>query len=258
VLADRPGLVLLFLLVALPLAAWVGSRLPGGGEEAQAGNISTATFGLLGLLVAFTFGMAAERYETRRGLTVAEANAISTAYLRYQLLDEPFRTRLSTEMAPYVATRLAFAGASVQPLPLKRNETATAALQGRIWIVLNQALDTPRAALLNETLLEATNEMFDLASSRQAAVYGRVPQGVRISLMGFAVLAAALLGWSLGEAWLRNPGPIFLLFLLIAFTLALIADLDQPGGGVIRVQQTAMQTVADRILRAHAGLPALR
>jgi len=45
-----------------------------------------AVFGLLGLLIAFTFSGAASRFEDRRHLITTEANAIGTAYLRIDLL----------------------------------------------------------------------------------------------------------------------------------------------------------------------------
>jgi hypothetical protein len=41
-------------------------------------------------LLAFTFGMAASRFDVRRGLVIDEANAIGTTYLRAGLLPEPF------------------------------------------------------------------------------------------------------------------------------------------------------------------------
>ena len=51
-----------------------------------AGAAEAAVFGLLGLLIAFTFSGAASRFEDRRHLITAEANAIGTAYLRVDLL----------------------------------------------------------------------------------------------------------------------------------------------------------------------------
>ncbi len=47
-----------------------------------AGPAEAAVFGLLGLLLAFTFSGATSRFEVRRHLITEEANAIGTAYLR--------------------------------------------------------------------------------------------------------------------------------------------------------------------------------
>ena len=61
------------------------SKYPDGLAKGT-GAAEAAVFGLLGLLIAFTFSGAATRFEARRHLIVAEANTISTAYLRVDLL----------------------------------------------------------------------------------------------------------------------------------------------------------------------------
>src|SRR5881394_263672 len=61
-------------------------------EITQEGNIVGAYLGLLALLLAFTYSLSLSRYEQRRSLVTQEANAIGTAYLRAQLLDEPHRS----------------------------------------------------------------------------------------------------------------------------------------------------------------------
>ncbi|HPU16762.1 MAG TPA: hypothetical protein PK808_11795, partial [Polymorphobacter sp.] len=65
------------------------------GIDGQEGYITSAVLGLLALLMGFTFALAVDRFETRRVLVIAEANAIGSAYLRAQLLPEPHRTRVS-------------------------------------------------------------------------------------------------------------------------------------------------------------------
>src|SRR4051794_670555 len=70
-------------------------------EHAQEGYLVGSMLGILALLMAFSFSMALDRYEERRHLVVQEANAIGTAYLRAQLLDEPYRGRLSKLLVDY-------------------------------------------------------------------------------------------------------------------------------------------------------------
>ena len=67
------------------------SDLSGSQESYLVGGM----LGLLALLLAFSFSMALGRFEERRHLVIQEANAIGTAYLRTQLLDEPHRAQLS-------------------------------------------------------------------------------------------------------------------------------------------------------------------
>src|SRR4029450_7972437 len=57
-------------------------------KEAPVGAMAGATLGLLAFILAFTFGLAAARFDTRRQLLLDEANAIGTAYLRAGMLPE--------------------------------------------------------------------------------------------------------------------------------------------------------------------------
>src|SRR5512138_487946 len=75
--------------------------------EAPAAPIVAATLGLLAFILAFTFGMAASRFEERRQAVLAEANAISTTYLRAAMLPQPMAADSRNLLQEYVDVRLA-------------------------------------------------------------------------------------------------------------------------------------------------------
>lgn len=92
-LSQLAVLSILALIAALLLFIEFGRRIGRyqlarnqKGLAKGAATAEGAVFGLLGLLIAFTFSGAAERFEQRRHLTTEEANAIGTAYLRLDLL----------------------------------------------------------------------------------------------------------------------------------------------------------------------------
>ena len=77
-------------MVALEQLGWrLGERqrqrLPEGRKIATS-VAEGAVFGLLGLVLAFTFSGAGARYEERWHLVVDESNAIGTAWLRIDIL----------------------------------------------------------------------------------------------------------------------------------------------------------------------------
>src|SRR6185369_13969522 len=120
ILASGIG-TLALMLVAAALGWWLRklqtrgkrhSATESGESVAQEGYLLGSALGLLGLLLAFSFGMVLSRYEARRELVVKEANAIGTAYLRAQLLDDPFRTRLSNLLVDYTQNRIQLAEAA--------------------------------------------------------------------------------------------------------------------------------------------------
>src|ERR1043166_2777816 len=88
------GLFIVILLVVL-LSVECGYRLgkyrrsrSEQEKEAPVGTMVGATLGLLAFILAFTFGLAAARFDARRQVLLDEANAIGTTYLRAGTLPE--------------------------------------------------------------------------------------------------------------------------------------------------------------------------
>ena len=74
--------------------------------DAPVGSMVGATLGLLAFILAFTFGLAASRFDERRHVVLNEANAIGTTYLRAGLLAEPHGTEIRRLLREYVDLRL--------------------------------------------------------------------------------------------------------------------------------------------------------
>jgi hypothetical protein len=251
------GIVGIAMIVAFPLAVEAGYRLHrrlgagvSRGESPEAtGMIVSSSLVLLGLLIGFTFAMSADRFETRRRLVVDEANAISTAWLRQQLFDEPERGRLGLLMRQYVVARQSFAAAGMDTRKLDADDARAAELQTQIWRETAAALRTPAGAPLTVPVLQATNEMFDLAASRRAAWDAQVPRAVVRSLVAYAALTAMIMGYGLAVGGRRYYLASSGLFVLVAVIIALIIDLDQPGSGRILVPQEPLDRIAAQILK---------
>src|SRR3974390_2687355 len=90
-LLDNPFAVFALFLLAQWAAAYLGAftkkrRKMTGVDQHDFDVVQTATLTLLVLLIGFTFSMAVTRYDQRKNLEEAEANAIGTEYLRIDLL----------------------------------------------------------------------------------------------------------------------------------------------------------------------------
>jgi len=111
---DTPFLVLAVALVAQWLAAYAGDAVRKKMrplEEEERGDfdlIRTAALTLLGLIIGFSFAMAVTRYDQRKNLEEAEANAIGTEYVRADILSAEYATRLRELLKKYLDQRLAF------------------------------------------------------------------------------------------------------------------------------------------------------
>ena len=77
------------IVLCLEVAFRLGLRMRVRTDEANRAHVNAlqaALLGLLALLLGFTFAMAVSRFDTRKSLVLAEANAIGTVGLRASLL----------------------------------------------------------------------------------------------------------------------------------------------------------------------------
>src|SRR5580704_121962 len=102
--------LLLVILASLEVGRRIGihrRKADPEGASAGLGAIEGAVFGLMGLLIAFTFSGAAARFDGRRQLVGEEANAIGTAYLRIDLLPQSAQPTLREDFRNYLDARFA-------------------------------------------------------------------------------------------------------------------------------------------------------
>jgi len=137
--------ILLFAAVGRRIGIARLARDPEGLTKG-ASAAEAAVFGLLGLLIAFTFSGAASRFEDRRHLITTEANAIGTAYLRIDLLPADTQAEMKELFRRYVDLRSATYQDFADQTATNGKLAEGAALQGNIWTKAVTACRKPEAA----------------------------------------------------------------------------------------------------------------
>jgi hypothetical protein len=238
----------LFALIQPPIlvgAYEVGYRLGRRWADTERGKSESVVWqaqvlALLGLLIAFSFGMAETRFETRRQIIVDEANAIGTTYLRAGFLGDPGGGELHRLLRSYVDARIEFYEAGTdRPRVLESLRTASR-LQEQIWSRVEAAVRADPHAMAPSLLAQATNEMIDMEGSRRASVQQHVPWPVFAMLLVVAATGVALIGHSAGLDGARFWFGMIAMPLLIAAVITLIYDLDHPRLGLVRLGQESM------------------
>jgi uncharacterized membrane protein len=233
-------ILLLLLACAAEIGALLRTRLGRDTVERSDGEgyLLSAVLALLGLLIAFTFSLAIARFDARRELVVNEGNAIGTAWLRAGLAGGAEGAAFQHAVADYTDVRL---GLSRGADPAKV-EVATSASQTIVWShVKNAIAGTPPPVAA--TIITATTEMFDAASSRKAERAARIPAQVLLVLVLYAVAAATIVGYVMRAGGRRHRAITLILFFLLTLALTLILDLDRPTSGAITVSQQPMLDV---------------
>ena len=111
------GLCVFFMIL---IFIWLGTLFRGYIQRRRAklelkelGSLENSMLGLLGLLLAFTFGISLEKFNERRRVIVEEGNAIGTAILRADLYADSVRAKLREEFQHYVETRISYYDAGI-------------------------------------------------------------------------------------------------------------------------------------------------
>jgi hypothetical protein len=238
---DHPFIVFLVSLLAQWGAAYVGDRLRrrrplGTKEREDFDTVLTATLTLLALIIGFSFSMAVGRYDQRKNYEEAEANAIGTEFLRADLLPADDATKVRELLRRYVDQRITFYRGD----QLGTGEAAADVLkvQDALWSSIVHAATTqpnPVAALA----VSGMNDVLNSQGYTQAAWSNRIPAAAWTLMVLMAIVSNVLLGYRE-----RSTGLVVLLVVPIVASIAifLIADIDSPRGGVIRVNPNNLLT----------------
>jgi hypothetical protein len=194
------------------------------------GTILPAALTLLGLIIGFSFSMASSRYDQRKTLEEAEANAIGTEYVRADLMPTAQAAQIRELLVKYAAQRILFYQ-DTDAARLRQVDRETAVLQNELWHAVTSpalAAPTPVAALV----VAGMNDVLNSQGYTQAAWWNRLPAGAWVLLILVAIASNFLFGYSE-----RRDGRVrlMLLPLIVSVPLFLIADIDTPRSGIIHV-----------------------
>lgn len=218
-------------------------------HQSQSSSLQGALLGLLGLLLGFTFAMSVNRFDARKQLVLDESNGIGTAWLRAAFLSDPVRDKMRATMEDYVDSRLKGAEAPVGSPAFEQQVERSLQDQQSMWsltVAELKASNTPATALFAASL----NDVIDLDSKRQVAARNHVPPSVWLLLWLVSCTACCITGYTtgLGESG-RYLLPMVILPLLLSLVIAIIADLDNPQSGIIRVSQQSMRDLQQELQR---------
>jgi len=257
------AVLLAIALAAIEIGFRVGRRSRGAAldddSKAHINATQASTLGILALLLAFTFSLSLQRFDTRSDAMVDEANAIGTAYLRAQMLPTPLRDETRALLRDYVDVRVEAGHVSII------HDDAWASLMARAGSLQNALWDKARlAAEANPNpvpagmFVQATNDLIDSFGRRDAALNRHVPEVVLFLLLGTFLITSAIVGFSGGVVGRRPPLVSFAMVVLIVVLVFVILDLDRPIRGLIVVsEKNLLDLQASMKAEAAVGRPAL-
>jgi hypothetical protein len=201
-----------------------------------------ATLTLLGIVIGFTFSMAVARYDQRKDYEEEEANAIGTEYLRVELLPAADAGAAQEFLKKYLDQRIVWYQNRDLGLLEKINRD-TAQVQAGLWSAVRKGVQGQPTAVVSLTV-SGVNDALNREGYTEAAWSNRIPAGAWIMMEMVAVFGCLLLG--LG-AYKPTRFVSVVLPLVISIALFLIADLDSPRKGLIRVRPENLLSLSESL-----------
>ena len=208
------------------------------------GVIQTATLTLLALIIGFTFSMAIDRHDNRETLEEGEANAIGTEYLRADLLPANTSARTKDLLNQYLEQRILFYSrqnkAKIQEIQQK-----TDTLQSALWSeILPAARSQPSPTIA--LVVSGMNDVLNSQGYVQAAWWNRIPYPAWALMAAIALCANILVGFG-ARNFKKNIGLFMIFPFVTSVSFFLIADIDSPRGGVIRIEPRNLITLKQNL-----------
>jgi hypothetical protein len=244
-----PSLIFALTFGVLWLTAWVGVLLSKQGRELEAdlrddfGLILAATLTLLALIIGFSFSMATARYDQRKNYEEQEANAIGTEYVRADLLSPVEAGKVRSLLGSYLDQRVLFYTIHDEQ-ELLQISARTVQLQAELWAAVKRAAaeqPTPIVALV----ISGMNDVLNSQGYTQAAFLNRIPTAAWGLMVIIAICCNLLFGYRLRS----KVGAKLLVILPIVTSIAfmLVADIDSPRHGIIRVNPQNLIGLAESL-----------
>ena len=235
-IVNSPIFVLVITLIAQSIAAFAGDlfrRSRGSLNESERKDFDTvqaAALTLLALVIGFSFSMAVTRYDQRKNYEEAEANAIGTEYVRADLLPAKDAEDARQLLKQYLDQRVLFY-LTRDERQINQINSDTAKLQAALWSIVARPANTQPTPII-ALAVAGMNDVLNSQGYTQAAWWNRIPVAAWAMMVLIAVFCNFLVGY--GERK-RGAPLLFVLPVIISIPLLLIADIDSPRGGIIRV-----------------------
>ena len=229
-------LVMVAAEIGFQVGRWLQRRDPDSGKALLTGPVVGGMLGLMAFLLGFCISIVIGQHNGRKSMVVTEANAIGTAYLRADFLDQADRDATRDLLRDYVEIRLS---AASDPTQYESAVSRSEEIHGQLWSIVKDATQGNDSDIM-ALFVSSINEVIDVHSLRLFAVQLRLPRQLGIVLYAATLLSFLLVGVSNSANGKRDILTIFLFTLAYVTVFMIIVDLDRAQEGLLTVSQSAL------------------
>jgi hypothetical protein len=245
------GMFLFPLLVVL-IPIYIGqrygiyrSRKSDDMQHTPVGTVVGSTFGLLAFMLAFTFQIVTNRYDTRKELLVDEVTNIRTTYLRAGLIPEPFCTGSRKLLVEYVDLRILLVNdlSKIGTVRMRSQQ-----ILDTLWKYSEKLGGLDRSSENYALFISSVNDLVENYNQRITMAFEfRIPVVILWALFIITFFSMLALGYQFGISGKGSFRINLLLGIIFAVVMFLIIALDRPETGLAQVNQKPMFTLQHQL-----------
>jgi ABC-type multidrug transport system fused ATPase/permease subunit len=217
------------------------------------GSVVAAALGLLAFMLAFTFQIATNRWDSRRALLYEEVQGIRTAYLRAGLIPEPYRSNTKKNLVDYIDLRVDVANDQSKVADAL---SGSQLILDSLWGYTEALAAVDRSSEVYALYTSSINDIVDAYNKRiTVALVYRIPVAVLWFLFIIMFLSMLILGYQFGVSGKGSLVLNLLLALVFSVVMFLIFALDRPEIGLIKLRQAPLLTLQQELHAKQLNVP---
>jgi hypothetical protein len=255
ILYDLPiwingAIFVVVMLVALEIGYRVGlrKREASRDEDVSMSNVVVTSFlATFGLLLAFTYAFTVSRADLRKRVTIDEANAIGTAFLRAGLVPNPESAELKKALLEYARTRIVTSENISSRAKFSESLRRSLEAQAKLWPITERIVKSKPPGPIEASLIAAINQVLDMHTARLATAFDRLPQVILVMLLLISAISLAIAAFNSVLSGRFSRWRMSALAFVFAFVIFIIIDFDYPQQGFIRINQQPLLSTIDEM-----------
>jgi hypothetical protein len=217
-------------------------------KDTQVGSLASAALGLLAFMLAFTFQIAANRFDARKQKLIEEVTSLRTTYLRAGLVPEPYRLNTKKLVVEYVDLAADFGGDYSK---LNQALSRSQQILDTLWKYSEALAEQDRSSEAYALYTSSVNDLVDAHHQRITyALEYRIPVAILWVLFIVEFLSMLAFGYQFGISGKGSFRLNLLLATIFATVMFLIFALDRPEKGLAPLSQKPMLSL-QRQLQEH-------
>jgi ABC-type multidrug transport system fused ATPase/permease subunit len=236
------------ILIPILIGQFYGKYLRRKSEKLKKISIEPvvgAAFALLAFMLAITFQIVSDRWDTRKTLLLEEVTNIRTAYLRAGLLKEPIRSEAKKQLVEYIDLRFEFAHDGKK---LEKLISGSSQILDTLWSYTETLAEEDRSSEVYALFTQSINDLIDNYNHRiTMSLQYRLPAAILWVLGIITFVSMFTFGIQLGISGKGNFWISLLLSLIFAVVMFLILALDRPETGLARLNQKPVISLHEQL-----------